>query len=134
MHIETDQDPINQSTVTPNDTVADIPEDLPRADNRTTFYLKLDPNDPNPQASIETLMALRIAANQGIGPEMDIVTGFMKSDLDYAWTWVCSIACCAMDQGVDHATANRIGINFIQLLCGVDMSQYTHYLETQVKD
>lgn len=52
------------------------------------------------------------------GPAAPLTTA-LNSDPDYAWTWHCNIAGCALDEGVDHATANRIAARFMKSAFGV---------------
>lgn len=46
--------------------------------------------------------------------EFETIQQLMKDDFDYAWGWHCNIACAAMDEGVDHATANKIACRFMK--------------------
>lgn len=46
-----------------------------------------------------------------------------QDDYGYAWSWHCNIACCALDEGVDHAVANAIADRFMQLAFHVDTSK-----------
>jgi hypothetical protein len=46
----------------------------------------------------------------------------MKSDPEYAWGWHCNIASAAMDEGLDHAAANRAAARFMHAAFGVDTS------------
>lgn len=47
----------------------------------------------------------------------------MKDDSAYAWTWHCNLAMCAVDEGVDLATANQVANRFMQLCFDVDTKQ-----------
>ena len=47
----------------------------------------------------------------------------IQSDYSYAWAWHCNIACPAMDEGIDHTTANKIAARCMYTLFGVDTSQ-----------
>lgn len=44
---------------------------------------------------------------------LEILQSSMAEDPEYAWGWHCVLACCAMDEGVDHTTANRIAGRFM---------------------
>ena len=39
----------------------------------------------------------------------------MKADPEYAYSWHCNVACAAMDEGVDHETANKIATRFMSI-------------------
>jgi hypothetical protein len=43
----------------------------------------------------------------------------MKRDADYANTWQCNIACLLMDEGMNHADANRAADRLMRHLFGV---------------
>ena len=51
------------------------------------------------------------------------VTDAMRNDLDYAWSWHCNIAMAAVDEGVDHMTANKLAARFLMILTGVDTTK-----------
>jgi len=48
------------------------------------------------------------------------VKAAMQSDDDYAWSWHCNVACAAMDEGVDHKTAQKIAARFMGWAFQVD--------------
>ena len=39
----------------------------------------------------------------------------IQGDNGYAWSWHCAVACCAMDEGVEHANAHRIADRFMAM-------------------
>lgn len=39
----------------------------------------------------------------------------MDADPDYAWGWHCNVACCIMDEGVDHERANKAASRVMKL-------------------
>ena len=43
----------------------------------------------------------------------------------YAHSWHCNIAVCAIDEGIDHATANKIASRFMKLAFDVETKQCT---------
>lgn len=47
----------------------------------------------------------------------------MQEDPGYAWSWHCNIACTTMDEGLDHAAANRAAARFMALCFDVDTSK-----------
>jgi hypothetical protein len=59
----------------------------------------------------------------------------LATDEDYAWSWVCSLACSARDEGVDHATANKIAARFLSLFTRgkVDVTKQQVYKDLLAK-
>lgn len=53
----------------------------------------------------------------------DAMKAFLGVDPDLAWTWHCNIACCAMDEGMDHDKAQRVAERFMKLAFDVDTSE-----------
>ena len=47
------------------------------------------------------------------------LTKAMKRDPDYAHSWQCNIACPLMDEGMNHADANRAADRLMRHLFGV---------------
>ena len=54
---------------------------------------------------------------------MDMLRKAMSEDAQYAWTWHCALAMAAFDEGVDHATSNKIAQRFMKLCFGVETSE-----------
>ena len=54
-----------------------------------------------------------------VGSPMERLTQQIKDDPEYAWSWHCNLAVCAMDEGLDHAAANRAAARFMQTTFGV---------------
>lgn len=54
---------------------------------------------------------------------LKILSRAMKEDEGYAWGWHCNLACAAMDEGLDHAAANRAAARIMQAAFGVDTSE-----------
>ncbi len=50
----------------------------------------------------------------------DVVKSAVKSDEGYALTWHCNIAVAAIDEGVDHKTAQKIAARFMGWAFQVD--------------
>jgi hypothetical protein len=46
----------------------------------------------------------------------------MHADPGYAWSWHCVIACAGMDEGLEHAAANRAAARFMRMCFDVDTS------------
>lgn len=45
----------------------------------------------------------------------------LRADEDYAWTWLCNLACIAIDAGGSHESANRYAAQFMKNAFGVDV-------------
>lgn len=94
-------------------------------------FLSFDPEDSNAESLIAGLLFQRNELNIGVSPEMKIISQAVRTDQDYAWSWQSNLACCAMDEGVEHAKANRIAAKFMRLLFNVDMNEDPRYTEIQ---
>ena len=56
-----------------------------------------------------------------------------EKDHDYAWSWHCNIACCAMDEGILHPEANRIASRVMKIVFDVDTSSMvSRYFDNDV--
>lgn len=44
------------------------------------------------------------------------LAALIRADPDYAWAWHCVAACAAMDEKVDHDTANRIASRMMRMM------------------
>ena len=53
----------------------------------------------------------------------ELLEAEFKKDPGFAWSWHCNVACCVMDEGVNHVTANRAAARFMKLAFGVDTSR-----------
>jgi hypothetical protein len=54
------------------------------------------------------------------GQALDKLSKAFRDDPDYAHSWHCAIACCAMDEGLGHAAANRAATKFMKMAFLVD--------------
>lgn len=45
----------------------------------------------------------------------------LQADEDYAWTWLCNLACIGIDAGGSHESANRYAAQFMQNAFGVNV-------------
>ena len=64
---------------------------------------------------------------------MATVSNAIRNDPGYAWSWHCNIAMAAMDEGVDHMTANKLAARFLMILTGVDTTKNPHFPQEEVK-
>ena len=55
---------------------------------------------------------------------MKSLSDAMREDPDYAWSWHCNLACCAMDEGLDREAANRAAERFMALAFNILRVQY----------
>jgi len=44
-------------------------------------------------------------------------------DASYAWSWHCNIAMTSVDEGMDHAAANRAAARFMKNCFDIDVTQ-----------
>lgn len=67
-----------------------------------------------------------------VATALDVLRDRLKNDPDYAWSWHCKIAMATVDEGGDHAAANRGAARFLGLLFpGVDTTKHPAYANTQ---
>jgi hypothetical protein len=52
-----------------------------------------------------------------------------QRDSGYAWSWHCNLACCAMDEGMEHGAANRAAARFMKLAFGVESKEPARSVE-----
>ena len=64
---------------------------------------------------------------------MATVSNAIRNDPGYAWSWHCNIAMAAMDEGVDHMTANKLAARFLMILTGVDTTKNPHFPKEPVE-
>ena len=64
---------------------------------------------------------------------MATVTNAIRNDPSYAWSWHCNIAMAAMDEGVDHMTANKLAARFLMILTGVDTTKNPNFPKEPVE-
>jgi len=48
------------------------------------------------------------------------LAALIRQDPEYAWAWHCVVSCAALDEGVDHDTANRIASRAMFATFGVE--------------
>jgi hypothetical protein len=54
---------------------------------------------------------------------LDTLRSSMATDLEYAWSWHCALACAALDQHIDRPTANTIASRFMHYAFGVNTAE-----------
>ena len=51
---------------------------------------------------------------------MDVLRCHLQSDPDYAWSWHCNIAMAAVDEGLDHDSAQLAAARFMRSAFSID--------------
>lgn len=51
----------------------------------------------------------------------------LKASEDYAWTWLCNLACIGMDAGGDQESSNRYAAQFMRNCFGVDVTTQSNW-------
>lgn len=51
----------------------------------------------------------------------------LKADEDYAWTWLCNLACIGIDAGGTHESSNRRAAMFLRAAFDVDVRTQEHW-------
>jgi hypothetical protein len=54
------------------------------------------------------------------GQALDRLSKAFKDDPDYAHSWHCAVACCAMDEGLNREAANKAASRFMKMAFEVD--------------
>lgn len=75
------------------------------------------------------IMVCPIEVKNEVEAAMRVITSAINDDPGYAWAWQCNIAMSAVDEGVDHETANRAGARFMRLCWGVDVTAFPEWQE-----
>jgi hypothetical protein len=47
----------------------------------------------------------------------------LQANEDFAWTWLCNLACIGLDAGATHENANRRAAQFMQNAFGIDVTK-----------
>lgn len=58
-----------------------------------------------------------------VSAAFDVLKTAMAEDPEYAWGWHCSIACSAMDEGLDKSQANHIAGRVMYMAFKVDTAR-----------
>lgn len=66
----------------------------------------------------------------GVATAMGEVRAALHADPEYAWSWHCNIAMASVDEGMEHAAANRAAARFMHNCFGLDTSKSPHYPQT----
>lgn len=113
------------------------------ATNRGKLMFTLDPNDPDPEASLRYLqeqmnlegydVTVLTYELKDVPSSMEAVTKAMREDQSYAWGWHCNLAMAMRDEGVDAMVAERAAARFLQILTtgvgveSIDTRQFDEY-------
>lgn len=63
----------------------------------------------------------------GMAEYVDGVRRHINSDPGLGWVWHCNIACCAIDEGVCHKSANQIAARFMKMAFGFDSTKQNEW-------
>lgn len=63
----------------------------------------------------------------GVHSPLSELQAALLADEDYAWTWLCNLACIGLDAGGDHEKANRYAAGFMKNAFGVDVTTQEHW-------
>jgi hypothetical protein len=95
---------------------------------------QLDLTREDRDQAIADLLNDRFSKNHGLTPEMQVLAAALQGSPDYAWAWACNIAMSFVDEGGEHAMANRAAARFLQMLAKADITQLPQYQQTQALD
>jgi hypothetical protein len=62
---------------------------------------------------------------------MKALANEIRNDPMYAWSWHCSLAMTAHDEGLDKPAANRASARFMKMAFDVDMTKHEFFADTQ---
>lgn len=57
----------------------------------------------------------------------------VKNDSEYAWGWLCNLACPLMDAGLTHEAANRAAAQQMQHVFKIDITQHPHWVDFETQ-
>ena len=57
----------------------------------------------------------------------------LKSDDDYAWTWLCNLACFGLDSGGTHENSNRRAAQFMKNAFDIDVTQCENWKQFELQ-
>lgn len=62
---------------------------------------------------------------------MQTIKDAIHNDSNYAWIWHYNISMSAFDEGLDHATSNKVAARFMNLCFEIDMTKHRYFKDTQ---
>lgn len=80
---------------------------------------------------LETIKKLNDEAVSSHSPLSDLKAA-LKAD-DYAWTWLCNLACIALDSGGTHENSNRRAAQFMKNAFDIDVTQCEHWKQFELQ-
>lgn len=66
------------------------------------------------------------------GPLSDLKAA-LKADEDYAWTWLCNLACIGLDSGGTHENSNRRAAQFMKNAFDIDVTQCENWKQLELQ-
>lgn len=85
------------------------------------------------ELSAEEIVKARLANNESIAKEMNIVQEYVKQDFEYFWGWHCNLTMAAVDEGVSKPRAMSISRRFLHSLFNIDIGLSERYI-TEYED
>lgn len=81
---------------------------------------------------LETIKKLNDEAVSSHSPLSDLKAA-LKADGDYAWTWLCNLACIGIDSGGTHENSNRRAAQFMQNAFDIDVTQCENWKQFELQ-
>ena len=81
---------------------------------------------------LETIKKLNDEAVSSHSP-LSQLKAALKADDDYAWTWLCNLACIALDSGGTHENSNRRAAQFMKNAFDIDVTQCENWKQFELQ-
>lgn len=81
---------------------------------------------------LETIKKLNDEAVSSHSPLSDLKAA-LKADGDYAWTWLCNLACIGIDSGGTHENSNRRAAQFMKNAFDIDVTQCENWKQFELQ-
>ena len=97
-------------------------------------YTKVESRISEPlKKSMEDLE--RFWSDNGIDPQSPLshLKAALQTDEDYAWTWLCNLACIGIDSGGTHENSNRRAAQFMKNAFDIDVTQCENWKQFELQ-
>ena len=81
---------------------------------------------------LETIKKLNDEAVSNHSPLAQLKAA-LQADEDYAWTWLCNLACIALDSGGTHENSNRRAAQFMKNAFDIDVTQCENWKQFELQ-
>ena len=81
---------------------------------------------------LETIKKLNDEAVSSRSP-LSQLKDALKADDDYAWTWLCNLACIGLDSGGTHENSNRRAAQFMRNAFDIDVTQCENWKQFELQ-